>query len=276
MRLFNKVAIIGTGLIGGSLALAIKKMGLAKEVVGVTQHKSSLKLALRNKVIDRGSLSFSIIQGADLLILATPVDSIIALRKKILRLIASDCIVTDVGSTKVDIVRALEGGFPNFVGSHPLAGSEKRGVGFAKPDIFYNSLCIITPTKKTSINALKKIKSLWKALGTRILVINPEEHDKILGFTSHLPHLIAFSLINSIPSDFLRFSSGGLRDTTRIASSSPLIWQGILLTNRKNSLKALDTFKSNLLKIKSAIAKNDKKLLLKILTKAQQKRNILE
>jgi len=276
MRLFNKVAVIGTGLIGGSLALFIKKNKLAGEVVGVARHKASLNLALKMKAIDRGSLSLGIIKGADFLILATPVDLIIGLRKKILKIAGKNCLVTDVGSTKGKIVALLEKDFPNFVGSHPLAGSEKHGILNAHPDIFKDSLCVLTPTRRTSMKALSKIKKLWLRTGARVALLSPDEHDRALSFTSHLAHIVAFSLINSVPLSFLKLSAGGLKDTTRIASSAPLLWQGIFLTNRKNLLRAVNSFEGNLQKIKGAIIKNDKKLLTNILKQAQNKRSLIE
>ncbi|MFA4989209.1 MAG: prephenate dehydrogenase/arogenate dehydrogenase family protein [Candidatus Omnitrophota bacterium] len=276
MPLFNKVAVIGTGLIGGSLALVIQKEKLAKEIVGVARHQASLDLAARNKVINRGALALDIIKGADLLILAAPVDKIISLRKKILKYVGRNCIVTDVGSTKEKIVSLLGRSFPYYLGSHPLAGSEKRGVSSAQAGIFKGTLCILTPTLKTPGVAMKKIKALWKKAGAKVICLSPKEHDRILSFTSHLPHAVAFSLINAIPGDSLKFSASGLKDTTRIAASDALLWQGIFLTNRKNLLKAIAAFEKKLLKIKSAISRNDKKALRGILACARKKRNSLE
>jgi len=276
MRLFNKVAIIGTGLIGGSLALLIKKNGLARKIVGVARHKASLDLALKMQAIDRGSLSLDIIKGADLIVLATPVDLIISQRNRLLKIVSSDCIVTDVGSTKGKIVSFLEKDFENYIGSHPLAGSDKRGIKNARQDIFKKSVCILTPTKRTQKLALEKIKRLWLAAGARVILLSPEAHDSALSFSSHLAHIVAFSLINSIPSGLLKLSSGGLRDTTRIASSSPELWQSIFLTNSKNTLKAVAVFEKNLNKIKTAIRNNDKKSLTDILRQAQKKRTLIE
>ncbi len=276
MRLFNKVAVVGTGLIGGSLALFIKKNKLAREVVGVAEHKASLALAIKMKAIDKGSLTLDIIKGADLLILATPVDTIIALKSEIHKNLGNDCVVTDVASTKEKIASLLEKDFRNYVGSHPLAGSEKRGIENARPDIFKGSLCILTPTKKTRKIALAKIKALWLKAGARIVMLAPKAHDKALSFTSHLPHIAAFSLINSVPLNFLKLSSGGLKDTTRVALSSPALWQGIFLTNKNELLMALTHFEKNLRVIKKAIRSNDKLLLTKILSQAQKKRSILE
>ncbi len=236
MPRFNKIAIIGMGLIGGSLALFIKKNKLAGQVVGVARHKATLDLAIKRRAIDRGSLSLDIIKGAELVILATPVDNLLDSRKQILKIAGKDCLITDVGSTKSEIVSLLEKTFPNYLGSHPLAGSEKSGIVNANADIFKGSLCILTPTGKTRKNALARIKKLWARAGARVILLSPEEHDRILSFTSHLPHIVSFSLINSIPVEFLKFASGGLKDTTRIAASNPKLWKGIFRTNKVATL----------------------------------------
>ena len=273
--MFNKVAIVGTGLIGGSIALAIKKKRLAKVVVGVSRHKKTLLLAKKIMAIDKGSQELNIIKDADLVILATPVDTIINLAPKISALVKKDCIVSDVGSTKREIVSKLERIFPRYIGSHPLAGSEKRGVVNANPSIIKGSLCILTPTKNTDKEALEKIKRLWSELGARVAFLAPDAHDKILSFVSHLPHLVAFSLIDIIPKEYLRLASSGLKDTTRIAASDSEIWCDIFLSNKKNILKSIGLFQNNLSRIKSAIQRKDKKLLNKIIKEAKKKRNSL-
>ncbi len=276
MPLFNKVAIIGTGLIGGSLALDIKKYKLARVVVGVSRHKKSLSLALRKKAIDAGSVSLDIVKGSDLVILAAPVGTIIKLIPAIRSIVGESCLVTDVGSTKVKIVGALEKAFRHYVGSHPLAGSEKRGILSAQAGIFKHSLCLLTPTPKTSARALTKIRQLWVALGAKVICLGPGRHDKILSLTSHLPHIVAFCLINSIPVRWLKFSSGGLRDTTRIAASEALLWRDIFLSNRKNMLSAMALFEKNLLSLKNALRENNRNKLERILSQAQKKRVNLE
>ncbi|MFH1269520.1 MAG: prephenate dehydrogenase/arogenate dehydrogenase family protein [Candidatus Omnitrophota bacterium] len=275
MRLFNKVAIVGTGLIGGSLALAIKKKQLAREVIGVSRHKSTLIWAKERSLIDKGSQDLSIIQGADLVILAAPVNTILKLAGAIVKFAGKDCLVTDVGSTKKEIVSKLSGIFPNYVGSHPLAGSEKRGITNASADIFRNSLCILTPEKKTHPNAFSRIKKLWVRLGVKVVVMDTDSHDRILSFVSHLPHAIAFSLIDIVPNGYLKFGASGLKDTTRLAFSDSRLWADILLSNRKNMLKSIEAFGNNLRRIKSAINKKDEKALIKILKKAKAKREIL-
>jgi prephenate dehydrogenase len=272
---FNKVAIIGTGLIGGSMALAMKKKGIARQVIGVSRHKSSLAQARRNRVIDKGSQDLSIIKGADLVVLATPVNTILKLSAVITKFINKNTIVTDVGSTKKEIVSRLNRIFPNYIGSHPLAGSEKRGVKNAQGDIFKNSICILTPAKNTSMKALRKIKIMWGRLGAKVLLLSPDIHDETLSFVSHLPHAVAFSLIGAIPDKHLKFGATGLKDTTRIALSDSTLWADIFLSNRKNMLKAIKSFQDNLSRISSALNKKDKEALTKILKRAQEKREVL-
>ncbi|MCK9604542.1 MAG: prephenate dehydrogenase/arogenate dehydrogenase family protein [Candidatus Omnitrophica bacterium] len=275
MSLFNRVAIIGVGLIGGSIALEIKNKRLAREIVGVGRHKRNLSLAKKIRAIDKGSQDLKIIKDADLVILATPVSSILNLAPQIARLIKPGCIVTDVGSTKKEIVSKLEKIFSRYVGSHPLAGSEKRGIDFARPGIFKNSFCVLTPTKKTEKQALAKVRKLWASLGARVVDMTPASHDKILSFVSHLPHIAAFSLIGAVPKECLSFAPGGLRDTTRIAASDTEIWSDIFLSNQKNIIKAIDLLQGNLTKIKSAIHNKNKKALTAFLREAKQKREIL-
>ncbi|MCX5707337.1 MAG: prephenate dehydrogenase/arogenate dehydrogenase family protein [Candidatus Omnitrophica bacterium] len=275
MKLFKKVAIIGTGLIGGSLGLAIKKHGLAGRVVGVSRHKQSLVLAKGKGAIDQGSLSLDIVKGADLLVLSAGVDTIISLAKRISTLVKKNCIVIDVASSKEKIVSSLERIFPNFVGTHPLAGSEKRGIANASLTLFKDSLCIVTPTKKTQETALRKVKTMWNKINVKTVSLSPKEHDQALAFTSHLPHAVAFSLINSIPNKNFKFASGGLKDVTRIAASDSRIWLEIIFSNRKNILKAIKSFKVELNKIESAIQRKDKASLLKVLKSAKSKRENL-
>ncbi|MDI6758611.1 MAG: prephenate dehydrogenase/arogenate dehydrogenase family protein [Candidatus Omnitrophota bacterium] len=272
MKLFNKIAIIGVGLIGGSIALALKKRGLVEKIVGVARHKKSLLLAKKIGAIDEGSQSINIIKGSDLIILAAPINTILKTAQKISKVASPKAIVSDVGSTKELIVSRLEKFFPNFIGGHPLAGSEKKGIINAHPEIFKGSLCILTPTKLTDSKALNKIKALWHQLGAKVILISAHDHDEILSFISHLAHAAAFSLVKSVPDKFLEFASTGFKDTTRIAASESEIWSDILLSNQKNVLKAITLFQANLLKIKTAIQKNNKRQLSSILNSARKKR----
>jgi len=272
MKPFKKVAIIGTGLIGGSLALDLRKFGLAKEVVGVSRHAKNLAWAKRIRAIDRGSLDLNIAKDADLLIFATPVNSIMDLAPKLVKIVNKECIVTDVGSTKELVVKSLERLFPKYIGSHPLAGSEKRGVRYAHKDLFKDSLCILTPTRKSDRRALKLVDGIWKKAGAKTAFLTPQLHDEILAAVSHLPHIAAFSLIASVPDNFLKFASGGLKDTTRIAGSDSELWAQIFLSNRKNLLKDISVLEKNIAGIKSAIKNTDRQRLSQILEKAKNKR----
>lgn len=275
MRLFNKVAIVGTGLIGGSLALAIKKKGLSREVIGIARHKKTLQLAREKGAIDKGFSDIRAIKDIDFLIFATPVSSIIKLAPLVSKIIPAHCIVTDVGSSKQAIVSRLEKIFPKYIGSHPLAGSEKRGILHADEFIFKGSLCILTPTKNTTREVLRKIKRLWLSLGARVINLSPAKHDQVLSLVSHLAHISAFSLIGSVPEEYLKFASSGLRDTTRIAASDSEVWLDIFFSNRENLIKAIGILQKNISKIKSTIQRKDKTGLGRILRQAKCKRDLL-
>ncbi len=275
MRMFDKVVIIGTGLIGASLGLDLKKKNLALQITGLSRRKKNADTARDIGAVDRVSTSLDAVKDADLVILATPVEAIIEIGLKIAKKIKKDCVVIDVGSSKEDILSKLSSVIPNFIGCHPLAGSEKRGVAGIQPGIFYGSICLITPNAKTNKKALNKIKLLWRKLGSRIVILSPKKHDQILALTSHLPHSIAFSLMNTVPDEFLSLSAGGLKDLTRIAASDADLWSQIFLSNRGNLLKALTCFESELGALKLALKNKNKKLITKILTLAGEKRKKL-
>jgi prephenate dehydrogenase len=276
MKNIDTVAIVGTGLIGGSIALALKKKKLCRRIIGVCLHKKSLAAARKMKAVDTASLSLEAIKDAELVILATPVSVILRLAPKISGIIKRDCLVFDVGSTKASIVRKLSGIFPHFVGTHPLAGSEKRGVANAKADLFQGSLCLITPAPGTDKNALSKVRSFWRALEAKTVIMSPARHDQILGFVSHLSHLSAFALIHSIPNQFLKFSPCSLKEATRVAGSDSELWADIMLDNRVNVLKAVSSLQKNLAAIKKTLAGNDRAELARILLKAKIKRGSLK
>ena len=272
MKLFRKVAIIGTGLIGGSLALAIRKKHLAAQVGGVGRHRQTIRQAKAKGAIDEGSLSLGIIRDADLVVLATPVNAILSLAPAVAKIIPRGCVVTDVGSTKLQICRRLEKIFPHFVGSHPLAGSERGGIRNCDAGIFAGSLCLLTPAAHASPRALRKLRLLWSRLGAKTVLLSAAEHDRILSFTSHLPHALAFSLVSSVPSRFLKFSSGSLKSTTRITSSDAGLWSDIFLTNREELLKAIGIFEARLSSLKSAVSRKDAPALKRFLRQARKKK----
>ena len=278
MKLFNKITIIGVGLIGGSIGLAIKKNALAKEVAGVFRHRSTLKKALRCKAIDRGFMNIKDgVRNADLIILATPVSSIVQVGREAMKSAKRGAIVTDVGSTKGCIVKQLEKFFAissvSFVGSHPMAGSEHTSVDFARDTLLEEAPCIVTKTAGTHKLALKKVITFWKGLGGNVKIMTPGEHDKSVALISHLPHIVAFSLAGAIPDGELVYAAEGFKDTTRVASSDPSLWADIFLTNKKEAMKACRMFESSYKGIVKALAKDDRNGIVRALTKAKVKRD---
>jgi len=274
--LFRKVTIVGVGLMGGSLGMAIKKYNIARRVVGTSQHNSSLVYALKNKVIDEAAHDIkSAVANADLVILATPVKVILDLLPTMAKYLHRNCLITDVGSTKVNIVEAASKSLSNpsmFVGSHPLTGSEKTTAAYASAELFEGTTCLMTPTEQTNRLAKEKIKQLWTNVGAQVKFISPKEHDQILAYISHLPHILAYGLMEVIPPEFLEYATQGLRDTTRIAASSPEMWKDVCLTNNKNILKSLDELVKTLSSLRKSVSGRDEQGLLEHFQKAKVKR----
>jgi prephenate dehydrogenase len=244
----------------------------------LARRRKTILDAVKTRAIDRGSLDAAIIGGADLVVLATPVKTVIDIIPRLRKYLKKGCIVTDVGSCKKTIVASLEKKMPKgvcFVGSHPLAGSEKKGVDFARADLFKDTLCVITPTRKTNPSAVKRLKNLWVSLDAKVETMNPEIHDKALAYLSHLPHILAFSLIQAIPAGSLRFAPRSLKDTTRIASSDPLVWQEIFLMNSANIGKAVSDFQRHLAGLKKMLARRNGPGILRILKQAKTKRDLI-
>lgn len=275
MKIFKKVTVVGTGLIGGSIALALKQRKLAEHVTGISRHEKTIKIAKKEGAIDSGSCDIRAAEGSDLVILATPVSVIMGSARSLRDAINKDCIVTDVGSTKKQIVSLLTHIFPRFVGSHPLAGSEKRGIVNADPDLFDHSLCILTPVQSTDPKALHILEDFWKKLGSHPLLMNPDTHDKMLGTISHLPHILAFSLMNTVPACYLRYAPNSLKDATRVAASDQQLWADIFWSNRTHILAAIRTFQKELKHIEQAIRKKDRNRLIRLLKQARKKRGQL-
>lgn len=275
--LYHKVCILGVGLIGGSIGIAIKKLRLAHEVVGVSRQHGSLVQALKARAIDRASHDIKkSVQDADLVILATPVQSIVTIIAEIKNDLKRGCLVTDVGSTKSQIVDAAQKNFPShvlFAGSHPLAGSEKKGALNASAELLQQACCIVTPTNKTNRTAVDKIKHLWTKLGSRVTVMTPDEHDKILASVSHLPHVLAYNLMSSIPAEHLTYATQGLRDSTRIALSDPEMWRDVCLTNSRNILKSLDQYVKALANLRKLIAARSEEGLLDVFKRSKNLRD---
>lgn len=236
-----------------------------------TRRKAGL-LAVADEIADDINQSVS---SADLVILATPIYTFEQIFSHIADALPAGCIVTDVGSTKVLPHRWAAKQLPktvHYIGSHPIAGSEQRGVEFARDDLFDRAVCILTTTKKTNRQAVGTLKKFWSALGCSVKLMAPAEHDRILANISHLPHIVAAALINTNTNETLKFAGKGFIDTSRIASGPANIWADVLLTNAKNSIKGIDKIIAELLKLKKVIKDGDKKQIEKLLKTARDKR----
>ncbi len=278
--MFRKAVILGTGMLGGSVALALKKHNLATQVVGTSRQEASLKIAIDMKAIDEGTTDIrKAIQGADLVVLAAPVKVILEHIDDISKHLRRGCIVTDVGSTKAAIVEAAEKHFPPhvmFVGSHPMAGSEKSGMAQARADLFKDAVCIMTPNAKTNKMARDKVKQIWTIMGAQVKVMEPVLHDEVMSYVSHLPHMMAFALARSIPEDHFQYGAAGLKDSTRIAGSSAQMWADICSSNYRNVIKAIDESVKSLSDIRKAVVDRDEEALIQFFNQAKAKREILE
>ncbi|MDO8415417.1 MAG: bifunctional prephenate dehydrogenase/3-phosphoshikimate 1-carboxyvinyltransferase [Agitococcus sp.] len=281
--MFNKVAFIGLGLIGSSLARVLRANHLAQTIVASSRSPRTLSLALDIGLIDAGYADAAeAVQDADLVVLAMPVcatQNVLAAIKDSLK---ASVIITDVGSTKGNVVAAAEtvfGAVPaRFIPAHPIAGSEQSGVLAGKVDLFDRHKVIITPLPHTDAEACLLIQQMWQAAGAEVLTMTVQRHDEVLAKTSHLPHLLAFSLVDTLAResqnlDIFRFAAGGFRDFTRIAGSDPSMWHDIFLANEQGILSALDSFSQGVERLKSAIVAHDSDAILGILTRAQVARH---
>jgi prephenate dehydrogenase len=273
---FNRVTIIGVGLIGASFALALKKNGLCNEIIGYGRREENLQTAKAKTIIDSFELEpAEACKGSELILFATPVGSFIDIAKKIRISLSKGAIITDVGSVKGKLVRDMEALMPEgtfFVGGHPITGSNHSGINTAAADIFKGAKCIITPTENTDKDALGKVVTIWKNIGSDVKIINPDEHDKIYALVSHLPHLIAYIIVNTVADingSYLNFSGQGFMDTTRIASSSPELWRDICILNKDNLLESIEFFKNNLDRLSQYLRVYDSESLEKDFKKAR-------
>jgi len=261
---FEKIAIIGVGLIGGSLGMATIGRDLAKTVVGVDNNIDALIMAKDTKAIHEGTTLISEgVKDADLVIIATPVGLTIDLLNKCIPYLKKGCIITDVGSTKENIVNKAEeillGQELYFVGGHPMAGSEKAGIMGADRYLFENAVYILTPTKNTNCLAVEKFSKYIQGLGARVISLDPGEHDLMVGAVSHLPHIIASALVNTAGNinkqydKTLMLAAGGFRDTTRIAAGHPVMWRDICIANRNKIIIAIQEFRQALDELENQI-----------------------
>ncbi len=281
--IIKRLAILGVGLIGGSLALGLRRADTCHTIVGYGRSRDKLLRAKELGVIDEFTMSAQeAVSGADVVVVATPLASYEKLFSAIASAIGPDTIITDVGSAKecaVDAARAnLGNNFPNFVPGHPIAGKEKSGVDAAVADLFEDHLVILTPLGDTSINAISVVTQMWEAVLADVTTLQVEHHDAVLAATSHLPHMLAYALVDCLASmqekeDVFQFAAGGFRDFSRIASSDPQMWHDICFSNRKSLLKVFESFEDHLQTLKQAIENDESEKVLEIFSRAKKSRD---
>jgi prephenate dehydrogenase len=268
MKLFGKMTVIGVGLLGASLAKACKERGLVGEIAGFGRNRENLKKAQALNIIDHCPENLAeAVRDADLIVLCTPVSTLAPLIQEMISEVRPGTLITDVGSVKEPVVLDAEKLIPEgvfFVGSHPIAGGENSGLEASSADLYQGAKCIMTPTEKTNQKAQEKISALWQAVGMNVINLSMKEHDFIFGAVSHLPHIVAYALMNTLGAlrtqdgqEVTAFSGGGLKDITRIASGDPVMWRDICLSNRDHSLDMMDRFQNKLNEIRNSIEKGD-------------------
>ena len=261
MERLRTVAIVGVGLIGGSIGLALRNKTLAGRVIGIGRDASRLEEARRLGAIDACETDLGRgVADAEVAVVCTPVTRIVEDILEAARLGPGSILVTDAGSTKARIVEGVERdlrGRETFVGAHPIAGSERKGASFARADLFEGRSCVLTPTALTPPDRLDRARSFWSGLGCRLFEVDPVGHDERLALTSHLPHAVAAALAASIPPDLLPLAAGAYRDGTRVAGSDAGLWAGIFRENRRPVLEALDAFEGELAAFREALEADD-------------------
>ncbi len=284
--MFNKITIIGLGLIGSSIARAIKKKHLCKNLVAHDKSKIVLKKIVKLKITNHIELNLKkSVQNSDLVIICTPLGTYKNIVSVIKNNLKNTCILTDVGSAKIFVtntVNKLINKNTIWIPAHPVAGTEQSGpeAGFA--DLFKNRWCIITPVNKKNPSSLKKLNNFWKKIGSKVQHMTAEHHDKVMAITSHIPHLIAYNIVGTAAnlekdtkSEVIKYSASGFRDFTRIASSDPTMWRDIALNNRKQILHMLEKFNLDLSNLKRAIIKKDGNKLFKLFSKTRKIRQAI-
>ena len=270
--MFKKVCIIGCGLIGSSIARGIKKNKIATKVVSSNRSNSTNKKVIRLKIVDEASSDTKkMVKGSDLIIIASPLSSYKNIILKIKSSLKNGAILTDVGSVKKNAISLIEKNIPkniSWISSHPIAGTEDSGPESGFSQLFKNKWCILTPSKQSNNKDVKLLEKFWRKLGSRVDVMDAKQHDYILSITSHMPHLIAYNIVDTTLKikkkknrNIIKYSAGGLRDFTRIAASNPIMWRDIFIQNNENTSKMIDKFIKNLIDLKKAVkSKNERKL----------------
>lgn len=283
--IFPRVVIAGVGLIGGSLALAGKKAGIFGVVAGYGRTTKTLQRASDLGIIDETHTDIKeAAKGADLLFVATPVESVVEVILSAAPALRGDCIITDGGSVKAPIVTELEDRLPNpqnFVGGHPIAGTEKSGPEAASAHLYENRYIVLTPTERTNPDTTKKVDKMWRACGAKTIIMTPDEHDHMLAMISHLPHFVAYSLVEALDEAdtsgaMRKFIAGGYRDTTRIAASHPRMWRDIFSMNRDQVLESVIRYERYLAEYRELLEQGDFDGLEKRLEKVRTLRQEME
>jgi cyclohexadieny/prephenate dehydrogenase len=285
---FDRIALIGFGLIGGSIARAAREQGLAKEIVTTEPSAKTRARVMELGIVDRvAETNAQAAEGADLVILCIPVGACGAVAAEIASHLKPGAIVSDVGSVKGAVVKDMAPHLPagvHFVPAHPVAGTEHSGPDSGFAELFINRWCILTPPEGTDPNAVEKLRAFWAAIGAKVEIMTPEHHDMVLAITSHLPHLIAYTIVGTADelegvtqSEVLKFSAGGFRDFTRIAASDPIMWRDVFLTNKDAVLEMLGTFNEDLSKLTRAIRRGDGEALFEHFSRTRAiRRGIVE
>jgi prephenate dehydrogenase len=277
----HRLAIVGTGLIGGSLAAALKRAGAVDEIIGLGRRRETLEQAKALGLIDAIADSPAQIGSADVIVLATPVAQMKSVLSAIAPHVGEQAIVTDAGSTKIDVLAAARGilgaKFPRFVAGHPIAGAESNGPQAARADLFNGRNVVLCPEAETQPAAVERITALWQSAGAQVVLMDPARHDRIFAAVSHLPHLAAFALVDDLAgrpesAEFFRFAASGFRDFTRIAGSSPEMWRDIALANREALLAELTLYRGKLDEIAAALEMADGAVLERIFARASNAR----
>ncbi|SMO44470.1 prephenate dehydrogenase/prephenate dehydrogenase [Balnearium lithotrophicum] len=283
---FNEICIVGLGLIGGSFALNLKLKGFPGKITAVDINPEAVEKGIELKIIDKGSLKYSIVSSADLVVIATPVGVYKNVIENLKPYIKEGTVVTDLGSVKGKLVYTCEEllkGVAPFVGGHPIAGTEKSGVENAVENLFVNAKFVVTPTENTDRDALEKVKNLWRNLGSEVIEMEPFYHDKVFAAVSHLPHVVAYSIVSAIDelsedlkTNLFDYTGGGFRDFTRIAMSDPVMWRDICIENSENILRSIESFKRAIEEVERLIRAKDKEKLKEFFEKAREKRSLVK
>ena len=284
--LFNKITLIGIGLIGGSIALEARKRGLAGKIVAATRRQETADAANRLKLVDHcGTDLAAACEDADLVIVCTPVGACGPAAKAIAPALKPGCIVSDVGSVKQTVIADMAPHIPagvHFIPAHPVAGTEYSGPEAAILDLFQERYCIVTPLPGVDPAAADRLEAFWKALGSEVNRMDPAHHDRILAITSHLPHLIAYTIVGTaddlgghLNSEVLKYAAGGFRDFTRIAASDPVMWRDVFMNNREAVLEVLQRFQEDLFYLQRAIRWGEGDKLFDLFTRTREIRRAL-